>query len=72
MLSQESKQWEKAPQEAVGGGGGHQVDLDEEDDLGKAPQEAAASVSVVCPPLHRRRGYNGQGGGRWRREGGAG
>ncbi|CAD6264336.1 unnamed protein product [Miscanthus lutarioriparius] len=27
------RQWGKAPQEAKGGGGGHQVDLDEEDDL---------------------------------------
>jgi len=29
----ESKQWGKTPQEAVGAGGGRQVDLDEEDDL---------------------------------------
>jgi len=33
LCAQESKQWGKAAQEAVGGGGGHQVDLDEEDDL---------------------------------------
>lgn len=31
--AQESKQWGKTPQEAVGAGGGRQVDLDEEDDL---------------------------------------
>jgi hypothetical protein len=33
LRAQESKQWGKAAQEAVGGGGGHQVDLDEADDL---------------------------------------